>query len=183
MELFYDVGSPYAYLAVERFESVVGEPPELRPVLLGGIFKATGRSTWGRGAERGSRMADIEARAAAAGLPPVVWPDGWPGDYLQAMRTVVWAGDDFGRVAMRAAFAEGADLSRLDVLAELARCLGLEGLEDAVADDAVKAALRAATDRAVALGVTGVPTMRAGDELFWGDDRLEDVARRRRVSA
>jgi 2-hydroxychromene-2-carboxylate isomerase len=172
MELFYDVGSPYAYLAVERFESVVGVRPVLRPVLLGGIFKATGRSTWGRGDERAARMADISARAVAAGLPPVVWPENWPADYLQAMRAVTWAGDDFARAAMRAAFSAGADLSRLEVLCEL----GPAGLEDAIADPAVKASLREATDRALALGVIGVPTTRVGDELYWGDDRLEEIA-------
>src|ERR1700742_3484946 len=79
-ELFYDVGSPYAYLAVERFEAVVGVAPVLRPVLLGGIFKATGRSSWGLTAAREAGMAGIERRALAAGLPPVVWPDPWPGD-------------------------------------------------------------------------------------------------------
>jgi 2-hydroxychromene-2-carboxylate isomerase len=171
MELFYDVGSPYAYLAVERFEAMVGVRPVLTPVLLGGIFKATGRSTWGRGDEREARMADIAVRAEAAGLPPMVWPSNWPADYLQAMRAVTWAGDEFGRAAMRAAFSEGADLSRVEVLAEL----GPPGLEDAIADPSVKAALRAATDRAVSLGVIGVPTTRVGDELFWGDDRLEEL--------
>ena len=172
MELFYDVGSPYAYLAVERFEAIVGVRPVLSPVLLGGIFKATGRSTWGRGEERAARMADISARAVAAGLPAVVWPDNWPADYLQAMRAVVWAGEDFARAAMRAAFSEGADLSRVEVLVEL----GPPGREDAIADPAVKASLRAATDRAVALGVSGVPTTRVGDDLYWGDDRLEEIA-------
>jgi 2-hydroxychromene-2-carboxylate isomerase len=172
MELFYDVGSPYAYLAVERFEAVVGVRPVLSPVLLGGIFKATGRSTWGRGEERAARMADIASRAVAAGLPPVVWPSNWPADYLQAMRAVVWAGDDFAREAMRAAFSRGADLSRIDVLREL----GPGGLEQAIADPAVKASLRSATDRALALGVIGVPTTRVGDELYWGDDRLEEIA-------
>jgi 2-hydroxychromene-2-carboxylate isomerase len=171
MELFYDVGSPYAYLAVERFEATVGVRPVLTPVLLGGIFKATGRSTWGRGDEREARMADIAVRAEAAGLPPMVWPSNWPADYLQAMRAVTWAGAEFGRAAMRAAFSEGADLSRVEVLAEL----GPPGLEDAIADPSVKAALRAATDRAVSLGVIGVPTTRVGDELFWGDDRLEEL--------
>lgn len=174
IELFYDVGSPYAYLAVERFEAVTGVRPVLSGVLLGGIFKATGRSTWGRGAEREARMADIESRALAAGLPPMVWPANWPADYLQAMRAVVWAGDDFGREAMRAAFASGADLSSVEVLCSL----GPPGLEEAIADPAVKLRLREATDRAVALGVTGVPTTRVGDELFWGDDRLEEVATR-----
>jgi len=171
IELFYDVGSPYAYLAVERFEAVVGVAPVLRPVLLGGIFKATGRSTWGRGPERAARMADISARAEAAGLPPVVWPLNWPADYLQAMRAVTWAGDDFGRAAMRAAFGSGADLSRVEVLASL----GPPGLEEAIADPTVKLALRDATERAVSLGVIGVPTARVGDELYWGDDRLEEI--------
>jgi 2-hydroxychromene-2-carboxylate isomerase len=171
IELFYDVGSPYAYLAVERFEAVVGVRPTLRPVLLGGIFKATGRSTWGRGDERQARMADIEARALAAGLAPVVWPENWPADYLQAMRAVIWAGDAFARAALRAAFSSGADLSRLEVLREL----GPDGLDDAIADPAVKAALREATDRALALGVIGVPTTRVGDALYWGDDRLEEI--------
>jgi 2-hydroxychromene-2-carboxylate isomerase len=46
-ELFIDVGSPYAYLAAERFEAVVGVRPVLQPVLLGAIFKARGRSSWG----------------------------------------------------------------------------------------------------------------------------------------
>ena len=172
MELFYDVGSPYAYLAVERFEAVVGVRPVLRPVLLGGILKSTRRSTWGRGDDPEPRMADISARAVAAGLPPVVWPENWPADYLQAMRAVTWAGDDFARAAMRAAFSSGADLSRVEVLAEL----GPPGVEEAIADPAVKAELRAATDRALALGVTGVPTTRVGDTLYWGDDRLEEIA-------
>jgi 2-hydroxychromene-2-carboxylate isomerase len=48
-----------------------------------------------------------------------------------------------------------------------------------VASAAVKAELRASTDRALRLGVIGVPTTRVADQLFWGDDRLPDVARRR----
>jgi 2-hydroxychromene-2-carboxylate isomerase len=92
------------------------------------------------------------------------------------MRAVVWAGDDFGRAAMRAAFTSGADLSRVEVLVDVARSLGIEGLEAAIADPAVKTALRESTDRALALGVIGVPTTRVGDELYWGDDRLEAIA-------
>jgi 2-hydroxychromene-2-carboxylate isomerase/quercetin dioxygenase-like cupin family protein len=182
-ELFVDVGSPYAYLATERFERVVGVRPVLAPVLLGAIFKAHGRSSWGRSDTRAEGMAAIEARAAQAGLPPVVWPDGWPADYLPAMRAVVWAGrhgagDAFARAAMRAAFTAGADLSTLDALREVARTVGLDpgALEAGVSSDAVKTQLRASTDRALRLGVTGVPTTRVGDQLFWGDDRLADAA-------
>ena len=184
-ELFFDVGSPNAYLAVERFEAVVGVRPALQPVLLGAIFKARGRSSWARTEARAAGMAGIEARAAAAGLPPVVWPDGWPGDYLPAMRAVVWAGrrgagDAFARAAMRAAFAAGADLSTVAALRDVAGAVGLDrdALQRGIAGP-VKAELRAYTDRALRLGVEGVPTTRVGDALLWGDDRLEDVARAR----
>ena len=185
-ELFIDVGSPYAYLATERFEAVVGVRPVLQPVLLGAIFKARGRSSWGRTDARAEGMAASEARAAMAGLPPVIWPEGWPADYLAAMRAVVWAGrhgagDAFARAAMRAAFTAGADLSTLAALCDVARTVGLDpdALEPGIANAAVKAELRASTDRALRLGVIGVPTTRVGDQLFWGDDRLPDVARAR----
>jgi 2-hydroxychromene-2-carboxylate isomerase/uncharacterized cupin superfamily protein len=186
-ELFVDAGSPYAWLAMERFESVVGVRPILQPVLLGALFAATGRGSWARTDARERGMADVESRAAAAGLPPVVWPDGWPGDHLAVMRAVVWAGrhgarDAFALAAMRAAFTAGADLSDPAVLRALAAACGLDpdALEAGIATAAVKFELRASTDRALRLGVTGVPTTRAGGALVWGDDRLEEVAACRR---
>ncbi len=186
-ELFFDVGSPYAWLAVERCERVLGVRPVLQPVLLGGIFAATGRSSWARTDARAEGMAGIEARAAAAGLPPVVWPDGWPSDYLGAMRAVVWAGrhglgDALARALMTAAFTIGADLSDPSVVRSVAAACGLdpEALTAGAASRAVKNELRARTDRAIRLGVTGVPTLRLGDELWWGDDQLEAVAAARR---
>ncbi len=185
-ELFIDVGSPYAYLAAERFETVVGVRPVLQPVLLGAIFKARGRSSWARTDARAGGMAGIEARAADAGLPPVTWPDGWPASYLSAMRAVVWAGrhgagDAFARAAMRVAFTAAADLTSLDALRDVAAAVGLDpdALAAGIGSDAVKAELRACTDRALRLGVMGVPTTRLGDQLFWGDDALPDVARAR----
>ena len=173
IKLYYDVGSPYAYLAVERAERVLGTAPQLQPVLLGGLFKLTGRSSWALGdaRSRARGMAEIERRALAYGLPPIHWPEPWPSDYLMAMRMCVHAGDGFARAAMRAAFAEGVDLS------DPANVLALAG-DAAAGHDApeVKARLRAATDAAHAAGVFGVPTVQVGDRLFWGDDRLEEAA-------
>lgn len=167
--LYYDIGSPFAYLAVERAEAVLGTAPRLQPVLLGGLFKLNGRSSWARTDAREAGMGDIEARARRYGLPPIVWPPGWPGDYLFAMRMVVAEGEEFARRAMRAAFAKGADLADPRVVAELAG-------RETVPDEA-KAELRRATEAAHARGVIGVPTLEAGGELFWGDDRLEEAAR------
>ena len=63
--LFYDLGSPYAYLAVARAERVLGTPPELRPVLLGAIFAVRGHGSWSA-TPRPSRSAQTAARIAAS---------------------------------------------------------------------------------------------------------------------
>ena len=171
--LYYDVGSPYAYLTVERGEAVFGRPVQLRPVLLGGLFKLTGRSSWALGdAELRARgMAEVERRARVYGLPPIRWPEPWPSNYLTAMRMCVHAGDDFARAAMRAMFADGVDMS------DPANVVALAGDAAAGHDSPeVKARLRELTDAAHAVGVFGVPTVQVGDELFWGDDRLADAA-------
>src|SRR5918912_1086451 len=117
-ELYFDVGSPYSFLAIERAERVLGELPRLRPVLLGGLFKLGGRASWGVGdpALREAGMLEVESRAMAYDLPAIRWPRPWPGDYLTAMRVAVWArrqgaGDAYARVAGRHAFLTGCDLS------------------------------------------------------------------------
>src|SRR4051794_41916493 len=91
-ELYFDLGSPYAYLAVERAPRVLGVPPVLRPVLLGAIFRARGSGSWARTEARAAGIAEVERRAAAYGLPPLRLPPGWPRNGLPAMRAAVWAG-------------------------------------------------------------------------------------------
>src|SRR3954454_22275053 len=180
---YYDLMSPYAYLAAERAERVLPELPRWQPVLLGGLFKLTGRSSWALGDfERRRRgMAEVERRAAAYGLPPVRWPDPWPDDYLAAMRLATWAAAqgrarDFASAAGRSAFAGGHHLGDVGVAVDVAVAIGLDrdAAGAALDDRAVKDALRAATASAHARGVFGVPTVAVGGELFWGDDRLED---------
>jgi 2-hydroxychromene-2-carboxylate isomerase len=181
--LFYDLGSPYAYLAVERAERVLGVAPDLRPVLLGAIFAARGHGSWSATPRREAGIAEVERRAAAYGLPPLRWPADWPPNTLAAMRAAVWAeheghGAAFAREAFRRAFAEGADLADPTVLAEAATAAGLDGaaLAAAIATRPVKDDLRARTDAALDLGVRGVPTLATGGRLFYGDDRLDDAA-------
>ncbi len=183
--LYFDLGSPYAYLAAERLSGVLPGPVTWQPVLLGGLFKLTGRGSWALGdyRRREAGMAEIERRARSYGLPAMRWPDPWPSDYLFAMRATTFAfgigqGGDFVRTAFRAAFQDGADLS---IPAHVLRAAGEVGLEparveSATADPAIKQALRVATEAAYEKGVFGVPTVAIDDELFWGDDRLEDAA-------
>jgi 2-hydroxychromene-2-carboxylate isomerase len=178
-----DVGSPYAYLAAERIGQVLPVPVLWEPVLLGGIFRATGGGSWALTSARADGIEEVERRALAYGLPPVRWPDPWPGDMLLAMRAATaadlrGAGRAFLLAALRLGFREGRDLGSPDAVADAARAAGIEGDEllTAAHDPAVKATLRERTDAAVALGVRGVPTVIVGERLFWGDDQLEAAA-------
>jgi 2-hydroxychromene-2-carboxylate isomerase len=181
--LYFDLGSPYAYLAFARSESVCGRPPELAPILLGALFALRGSGSWSQTPERPARVAELHERVAAYGLPPLLLPPGWPGNGLTAMRAATWAmqlghGRAFAAIAFRQAFAEGRDITGLAALEPIAAQAGLpaDQLAAAVASAPVKDALRDATEAAWEAGVKGVPTVRVGDALFYGDDQLERAA-------
>jgi len=183
---YYDLGSPYAYLSGERvnalFAEACGEPPEWQPILLGGLFKRLGRDSWGNGPRRDEGMREVERRASAYGLPPVRWPEPWPGNTLFAMRAASYAKEigravSFSLAAFRQAFVAGRDLTDPDnvLLAAAAAEIHPRAMLAAVQRDAVKRALREATDRAGDLGAHGVPTVVVGGEVFWGDDSLDEA--------
>jgi 2-hydroxychromene-2-carboxylate isomerase len=184
---FYDLGSPYAYLAAERvnalFAETRSEPPEWRPILLGGLFKRFGRDSWARGEGRDQGMREVERRASAYGLPPINWPEPFPGNTLLAMRAATYAkeigrGVSFSLAAFRQAFAAGRDLTERDnvLLAAAAAEMHPRAVLSAIERDSVKRALREATELAGDLGVRGVPSVAVGEQIFWGDDRLEEAA-------
>ena len=183
---YYDLGSPYAYLSAERisglFTAAGIEQPEWQPVLLGGLFRTFDRGSWALTDARAEGIAEIEERARAYGLSPIVWPDPWPGEMLNAMRVATFAKQtgrtvSFSLAAFRQQFAAGRDLSIPEnVLIAGAACeLHPRALEAAVKTKGVKDGLREATDAAAAAGVFGVPAVRVGEQVFWGDDRLADA--------
>jgi 2-hydroxychromene-2-carboxylate isomerase len=180
---YYDLGSPYAYLAAERIQRVLPVVPVWQPILLGGIWKETGGRSWATTDKREEGIAEIERRAGRYGLMPVRWPDGWPNNTLTAMRAAIFAQQTgravaFSLAAFRQAFAAGKDLSDIDnVLIAAAACelhptAVLKGIEMQSTKDRLRAMTREAYER----GVRGVPTVAVGGELFWGDERLEDAA-------
>jgi 2-hydroxychromene-2-carboxylate isomerase len=185
LTFYFDLGSPYAYLGAQRLDDLVGDHGTAvtwQPVLLGGLFKLTGRSSWALGDyERRQRgMAEVERRARRYGLPALRWPDPWPSDYLMAMRVALWAfdqglGREYVAAAYGAAFQRGVDISIPAHVLGAVRAAGLDADVAAAAaqDPAVKAELRSVTEAAHARGVIGVPTLAVGDELYWGDDRLD----------
>jgi len=181
---YFDLGSPYAYLTAERVSGLFTEAglqqPEWQPILLGGLFRRFGRDSWANGPGRAEGIAEVERRAAGYGLAPLVWPEPWPGNTLFAMRAATFAKQtgrtvSFALAGFRQAFAAGRDLSETDnVLIAAAACeLHPKAVLKAAQTEAVKGALLEATEHAGDLGVTGVPSLVVGDEVFWGDDQLE----------
>jgi len=128
---FFDVGSPYAWLAAERVDTILPVTVGWQPVLLGGLFRAAGRGSWGVTADREAGMAEVSRRARERGLPAVRWPDPWPGDYLLAMRATTYAARlgrarEFALAAFRAAFTGGVDLGRPESLTAVGRAVGID---------------------------------------------------------
>jgi 2-hydroxychromene-2-carboxylate isomerase len=180
---YFDLGSPYAYLAAERVNSVLGEVPIWQPILLGGIWQKTGGGSWARTDKRDEGMAECERRATEYGLQPFRWPDNWPTNTLKAMRAATFAQQSgrvvaFSLAAFRQAFAAGRDLEEVDnVLIAAAACeLHPKAVLKGIETNSIKERLKRATQDALEHGVTGVPTVRVRDQLFYGDDQLEVAA-------
>jgi 2-hydroxychromene-2-carboxylate isomerase len=183
---YYDFNSPFAWLAAERVNSVLPVPPVWQPVSFGHILKVTGREPWSfSDDERPLGVAEIERRAEERGLPAPRWLDDWPvGTYsLLPLRAAVFAQQagrvvSFSLAAYRQFFAAGRRLDDLDnvLIAAAASELHPRAVTKGIESRTVKDVLREATEEALERGVIGVPTVAVGDELFWGDDRLEDAA-------
>jgi 2-hydroxychromene-2-carboxylate isomerase len=180
---YYDLASPDAYLAAERVADVLGGVPRWEPVLLSRLPGDGSLDAFRCGQERDVYMVELERRAAAQGVQAIRWPPGWPSDTRFAMTVAAYA-REVGRVvafslaAFRQAFAAGRDLADIDnVLIAAAACeLHPNAVLKGIELKSTKDRLRAATDEAYDRGVRGVPTVAVGDELFWGDDRLEEAA-------
>jgi 2-hydroxychromene-2-carboxylate isomerase len=173
---YFDVGSPYVYLTAARRRV---DDAEWKPISLGGLFKLTGRSSWGLTPDREAGMAEIEARAERYGLPPIRWPDPWPGHYLHAMRACLVAEEagvlqDFARNALRMGFADGRDLSEPASIWHAALLSGLDpvSVNERITAPEIKQRLIDNTAAAHARGVIGVPTLDDGERLLWGDDEI-----------
>jgi 2-hydroxychromene-2-carboxylate isomerase len=181
---YFDLGSPYSYLAAERVNALFDEPPEWQPILLGALFKLHDRDSWANGPGRADGIREVERRAAEYGLPDIRWPDPWPGNTLVAMRAATFAKQigkvvSFSLAGFRQAFAAGRDLSDPDnVMLAAAACeLHPNALTKAIQTQSVKDALREATEDAASRGVVGVPTVVVEGAAYWGDDRLAEAAR------
>jgi 2-hydroxychromene-2-carboxylate isomerase len=176
---YYDVVCPYAYLASTRVEAMAAEAGaaiDWQPILLGGVFRAIGQvdapAAAMSSAKQRLNLLDLARYAAFYAVPLALHPR-HPLRTVDAMR-LLHTVDGAARVALthrlyRAHFVDNRDLSERAVLAEFGDVAAIDA-------PAIKEALHAATDRAVADGVFGVPSFvveQAGRRhLFFGQDRL-----------
>ena len=191
VEFYFDVVSPYSYLAYGRVERICeehGAELMLRPMLLGAVHKAVGLQAPIEIKSKGRyQLRDIQRWADHYGLP-MQFPDPFPFRTLKTMRAaMVMEGDETLETFVREAFGlyweeGGAPRGREEAdedepLREVARRIGRdpeEVLEGAATGEA-KEALKSATAGAVERGVFGAPAFSVGDEMFWGNDRLHFV--------
>ncbi len=187
IDFWFEFASTYSYLSAMRIDDQArsaGVTVRYRPFLLGPIFRAQGWTTspFNLFPAKGNYMwHDVARRAASHGLP-FRQPEKFPVYSLYAARVALMAEDEdwcvpFVRAVFRANFVDGMDIGDPDCVERLLVDLGVDGasvLREA-GTASVKDALPAHTEEAMELGIFGAPTFVVGNELFWGDDRLEDA--------
>jgi 2-hydroxychromene-2-carboxylate isomerase len=187
VEFLFDVGSPTAYLAWTQLPSLrteTGATLVYRPILLGGVFQATGNVSPAAVPVKGSYMtADLTRFAKRYGVPFVHNPF-FPINTLVLMRGATGVQlrmperfDAYLKAVFTALWIEQKNLNDPAVLMATLAAAGFDAaaMQALVAEPAVKDTLRANTEAAVARGVFGAPTMFVGDTLYFGQDRLDFV--------
>lgn len=188
IEFFFDVGSPAAYLAwtqLPRLAAEAGAAIHWRPMLLGGVFKATGNSSPVMIPAKGRWLINDLKRWAARYGVPLEMPAAFPINTLTLMRGAtgiqLHQPADLARyltAVFNGIFAQGLAMGEPTVVADVLRSADFEPADIlALADDPqVKQALIATTEEAVARGVFGAPSIFVGEEMHFGQDRLDFVA-------
>ncbi|HZT18926.1 MAG TPA: 2-hydroxychromene-2-carboxylate isomerase [Dongiaceae bacterium] len=185
IDFYFDFSSPYGYLASTQIDALAarhGRSVAWRPFVLGAAFKVTGQRPLIEQPLRGPYALRDFARSARLLGVPFRMPESFPFFALAAMRAFYWLDDAerakaLAKSVYHAAFGEGRDVTPAAVVAEIARPLGIEGVERGVEEAETKARLREASDQALARGVFGSPFFIVDGEPFWGHDRLAHVER------
>ncbi len=188
IEFWYEFASPYSYLAAARIERLAAERAirlDWRPFLLGPIFQRRPHDPsplqHPSPAQRRYRWRDLQRLCAAEGLA-LRLPSTYPRSGLLAARTALIAidegwGAEFTRAAYHANFAEDRDIAAAEVIGAVVAALGREAatvLERATAQ-ANKVRLVARGEEAIRRGIFGAPSFLVGEEMFWGNDRLDQA--------
>jgi 2-hydroxychromene-2-carboxylate isomerase len=194
IDYFFALGSPWAYLGHRRFLDIAakaGREIRFMPCITGKLFPAAG--TLGLKdrpqARKTYRMAELKRWREHLGMPLTLEPAYFPADENLAARTVIAVqerGLDCGALAetyMRVVWAEEKNIADPEVIDEIAAAHGHDGpgLREAAEARTVGERYEEFTEEAVAASVFGYPTYIVDGEMFWGQDRLDFVARALKV--
>jgi len=186
-QFWYEFASTYSYIASARIEQLSeehGVSVERKPFLLGPVFKGQGWDTspFNIYPVKGRYMwRDVERLCDKYGIP-FKKPSQFPRNGVLASRIAIVAEQEgwcaeFSRLIYRLNFVEDKDISSEELIASALDSLGQhpEGVISRVSTGEDRARLRSQTEEAIGKGIFGAPTFVIGEEIFWGQDRLEDA--------
>ena len=188
IEFFFDCSSPWTYLGFHNIQPLAAElkvPIHWRPILVGGVFNSVNPSVYASRekpvpAKRDYMLKDLQDWAHSSGLTIVMPPKVFPVNSVKAMRGCLWLQPQgqlvpFATAVFEAYWGRDEDISQDAVLAALCRHCGIEpeAFFAGIAQDGIKAQLKANTDELMHRGGFGSPTMYVnGDDMYFGNDRL-----------
>jgi 2-hydroxychromene-2-carboxylate isomerase len=195
LAFWYEFASSYSYPAaarIERLTLAAGVAAEWRPFLLGPILARQGwtDSPFNLHPAKGRYMwRDLERICAREGLV-LRRPSVFPRNSLLAARVALIAAEEgwcaeFSRAVYHANFAEDRDIAQPEVIGSIVAALGraAPAVLERAATAEIKERLKAQTSEAMSRGIFGAPSFTIGDELFWGNDRLDEAVAWARRSA
>ncbi len=187
LDFYFDCSSPWTYLAFHAIQAVARETSAeivWKPILVGGVFNAVNQTVYENRAKpnplkQAYSLKDMQDWARLYGLAIKFPPTVFPVNSVKCMRGTFVALDEeklvpYATAAFEAYWGDDRDLSKEDVLADIARKAGIErqrffaGIES----DSCKTRLRANTDELIARGGFGSPTIFVGNDMFFGNDRM-----------
>ena len=187
VSFYFDVGRGPSYLAHLRLPKIAaraGAELRYRPVLAGGLFKATGNAPPLEIDAKRVYIMEVDLPRMARHLElPLAFHPAAPPRTLPLMRGAVVADED-GRLeayvdaVFRAIWAEARDMGDPATVHEVLTNAGFDAADTLrrISEQPIKDGLIARTEEALARGCFGVPTIFVDDEMFFGQDRLDLIA-------
>lgn len=187
VEFYFDVGSPASYLAWTQLPGICAQQGAnlvFKPMLLGGIFQATGNASPASVPAKGRYTSiDFQRYAGRYDVPFHSNPH-FPINTLNLMRAVIGVQikqperfETLLAALFKALWVDAVNLNQPELIAAtvMGAGFGLEEIQALIGDPQIKSALKDNTDEALGRGVFGAPTMFVGDDMFFGQDRLDFV--------
>ena len=192
VDFYFDVSSPWTYLAFRNIQPMAKELDvaiNWRPVLVGGIFNTVNQRMYASREDSNSprnryMLKDLQDCALQTGITIVFPPKVFPVNSVKAMRGCIWLSRDAKSQGLYMAFVEAVfaayftwqeDISQDTVLANICSQTGIDAdaFMAGISQPDIKEALKANTDEAIQRGAFGVPSFFVGDDMYFGNDRLE----------